>query len=411
MLNLRPILSALRQHKSAAGILLLEIALTCAILCNALFLIQRRFQALQVVSGVDEAHLVNIRLTGIGRNHNALAQTRTDLAALRALPGVVEASQISQLPMVNNSWNSGVSASPGDNVTYHNATMYLGGERVWHTLGSALLAGRDFASEEFIDVPDEAAMNEVLGKIRSIIITRSLADKLYPGESAVGKPLYFDTQPITIVGVIDNLLRPSHEARGPQRQYDAMLLPMRLPYTLVGNYLLRLEPGHSPEVALKAAGDTLKQLEPRRILIAQQTFAEIRHDYFAEDRAMIWLLGIVAVVLLAVTAFGIVGLASFWVQQRTRQIGIRRALGATRGDILRYFQSENFLIVSGGIVLGLLLAFGLNQFLMAKYELPRLPWQTLPIAAVVLWLLGQIAVLAPALRAAAIPPAIATRSV
>ncbi|MBW8824581.1 MAG: FtsX-like permease family protein, partial [Xanthomonadales bacterium] len=92
-------------------------------------------------------------------------------------------------------------------------------------------------------------------------------------------------------------------------------------------------------------------------------------------------------------------------------IGVRRALGATRGDILRYFQTENFLIVTGGVILGMTLAFGINQMLMAQYELPRLPWPYLPIGAVVLWLLGQLAVLWPALRAASIPPATATRSV
>ena len=115
--------------------------------------------------------------------------------------------------------------------------------------------------------------------------------------------------------------------------------------------------------------------------------------------------------LLLVTALGIIGLASFWVQQRRRQIGIRRALGATRGDILRYFQTENFLIVTGGIVLGMALAFGLNLMLMKLYELPRLPLYYLPIGALVLWGLGQLAVLAPALRAAAVPPVVATRSV
>ncbi|HTM29086.1 MAG TPA: FtsX-like permease family protein, partial [Rhodanobacter sp.] len=98
-------------------------------------------------------------------------------------------------------------------------------------------------------------------------------------------------------------------------------------------------------------------------------------------------------------------------QQRTRQIGIRRAIGATRRDILRYFQTENFLIVSGGIALGMALAFALNLLLMTHYELPRLPLYYLPIGALLLWVLGQLAVLGPALRAAAVPPAVATRSV
>ncbi|MCF5950189.1 ABC transporter permease, partial [Xanthomonas perforans] len=127
-------------------------------------------------------------------------------------------------------------------------------------------------------------------------------------------------------------------------------------------------------------------------------------------RAMIWLLGAVCVALLIVTALGIVGLASFWVQQRTKQIGIRRALGATRSQILRYFQIENFLLASVGIVLGMLMAYSINVWLMARYELPRLPAIYLPIGALLLWMLGQLAVFWPARRAAAVPPAVATRS-
>ncbi len=125
---------------------------------------------------------------------------------------------------------------------------------------------------------------------------------------------------------------------------------------------------------------------------------------------MIGLLLAAAIGLLFVTALGIAGLASFWVQQRRRSIGIRRAIGATRGDIFRYVQTENFLIVSGGIVLGMLLAYALNLLLMSHYELPRLPFLYLPAGAVLLWLLGQGAVLGPALRAAAVPPVVATRA-
>ncbi|RZA12399.1 MAG: FtsX-like permease family protein, partial [Lysobacteraceae bacterium] len=136
----------------------------------------------------------------------------------------------------------------------------------------------------------------------------------------------------------------------------------------------------------------------------------LRDEFYQAPRAMAWLLGAVCVGLLLITALGIVGLASFWVQQRTKQIGVRRALGATKSQILRYFQTENFLIASIGIVLGMLMAYGLNQLLMAKYELPRLPLWYLPVGAVVLWLLGQLAVYAPARRAASVPPAIATRS-
>ncbi len=126
---------------------------------------------------------------------------------------------------------------------------------------------------------------------------------------------------------------------------------------------------------------------------------------------MAYLLAGVSVALLVITALGVVGLASFWVQQRTRQIGVRRALGATRGDILRYFQLENFILATAGIALGMALAYAINLWLMHSYQVARLPAGYLPVGAVLLWMLGQLAVLGPALRAAMIPPAIATRTV
>src|SRR3546814_15148731 len=101
---------------------------------------------------------------------------------------------------------------------------------------------------------------------------------------------------------------------------------------------------------------------------------------------MAWMLVIVCVALLVVTALGIVGLASFWVQQRTKQIGVRRALGATRGQILRYFQTENFILATAGLVLGMLLAFGITQLMMSKAGLPRLQAVYLPTRRFVLWL-------------------------
>jgi putative ABC transport system permease protein len=162
---------------------------------------------------------------------------------------------------------------------------------------------------------------------------------------------------------------------------------------------------------MRQATDTLYRADPDRVLRNPQTFAQLRADYFQREREMIGLLIASVIGLMFVTALGITGLANFWVLQRTRSIGIRRAVGATRADILHYFQTENFLIVTLGVVLGVLLAIGLNLLLMTHYALPRLPLWYLPIGASTLWLLGQFAILAPAVRASRVPPAVATRSV
>lgn len=410
-MELRPILSTLRRHKTAAALIVLETALSCAIICNALFLISNRLERINIVSGIAENELVRVQLTGIGEDDNADALTKSDLAVLRGLPGVKAATIINQVPFVNSSWNSGVSLTKDQTHSTLSATNYMGEDQFVKAMGLNLIAGRDFAPDEYVewaalDAPDSKV------EIPAVIITRSMANKLFPGENAIGKSFYsWGEAPMKVVGVVEHLIRPSDQG-GPSAKEYAMIFPIRVPYNLGGNYVLRTDPERRDEV-LKAAVDALKRNGPNRIILedATKTFEALRNEYYRQDRAMAWLLVAVIVALLVVTALGIVGLASFWVQQRTRQIGVRRALGATRAQILRYFQVENFLLASLGIVIGMLLAYAINQMLMGKYELPRLPLYYLPIGAVALWLLGQVSVLGPALRAAAVPPAIATRSV
>jgi len=404
-MEIRPILSTLRRHKTAAALIVIEIALSCAIICNALFLIGNRLDRMDRPSGLTEDEIVRVQITGIGRDQNAAALTKSDLAALRAIPGVKFASVANQVAFANSSWNSSVRLTEDQKLATMNATVYIGDVQLLDTMGLNLVEGRRFNQDEF--VPYDAADGT---NIPSVIITRKMAEKLYPGESALGKGIYsWGDQPIKIVGIVDHLARPNEGGRGADAYEYSMLLPVAMPYSVGGNYLLRTEPGRRDEV-LKAAVATLERNNPNRIVLKQDTQQQLREDYYRQDRSMAWLLVAVCVALLVVTALGIVGLASFWVQQRTKQIGIRRALGSTRGQILRYFQTENFLLATIGITIGMLLAYSTNLWLMQRYELPRLPLLYLPIGAVALWLLGQIAVFGPARRAAAVPPAVATRS-
>jgi len=407
-MDIRPILSTLRRHKTAAALIVLEIALACAIVCNALFLIGNRIETLHRPSGIAESELVTVSLGGIGQQVNAAARTREDLAALRAVPGVRNATVLNQVPFVHYSSNTSLSLTPDQERPTLNAAQYMAEEGTLQTLGLRLAAGRDFTPDEYLDLETAQTDRDAQKKGTAIILNRATAEKMFPGQNALGKTLYIGQIPVRVVGIVDTLARPAATSGLAEIDY-AMLLPLRLNYTK-GLYVLRVtDPARRQEV-LTAATAALMKVDSSRLVLKQQTYAEIRDEYFQGDRAMVWLLGAVCIALLIVTALGIVGLASFWVQQRTRQIGIRRALGATRGQILRYFQTENFLLASTGIVLGMLLAYAINQWLMGKYELPRLPLYYLPFGALTLWLLGQIAVFAPARRAAAVPPAVATRS-
>jgi putative ABC transport system permease protein len=404
-MEIRPILSTLLRHKTAATLIVLEIALSCAIICNALFLIGNRLEHMGRPSGVDEAHLLFLRTNGISEDADARAVTRADLESLRAIPGVASATTVNQIPFGNSMWMSSINLKPGQEAPTMTTSNYMVAEDGLKTLGLTLLEGRDFSASEYVDSESE--------EYAAVIVTRALAQRLFPGQPAIGKSLYvFGTQPHRIVGVIAHLPKP-RDGGGSAAEYDmSMLFPARFNYMDGGVYALNVADPGQRQAVLEQAKRALAAHGPTRILskTATGTLEDMRATYYRNDRAMAWLLVAVATALLVVTALGIIGLASFWVAQRTRQIGVRRALGATRGQILRYFQTENFLLATVGIVLGMALAYAINQLLMSKYELPRLPLIYLPVGAVLLWTLGQIAVFWPARKAAAVPPAIATRS-
>ncbi|MCL7715255.1 ABC transporter permease [Stenotrophomonas mori] len=406
-MEIRPILSTLARHRTAAALIVLEIALSCAIICNALFIVTQRMETLNLASGLDEDRLIEIGLSGIGQQTDADARTAEDLAALRAIAGVERVVVSNQLPFQNGSWNTSLALSPEQEVPTLNAAQYMVSEGTLAAMGLTLVAGRDFAADEYRSSDVLSKVEEMASLRSAIIVSKAVADKLFPDGDAIGKTVYMANIPLTIVGVVDTLLRPNMMS---SNRTHSVVFPIRMNFANGGRYLIRVtDPARRAEV-LEQALATLDKNDPNRLVWRKLTYTEGRAKYFANDRDMIGLLLIVSGLLLLVTALGIVGLASFWVQQRTKQIGIRRALGATRGQILRYFQTENFLLAGIGIVIGMLLAYLLNQWLMGRYELPRLPLPYLPVGALVLWLLGQLAVFGPARRAAAIPPAVATRS-
>jgi putative ABC transport system permease protein len=404
--DLMPILSTLRRHRIAAGLIVLEVALSCGIVTNALHLIQTRIEALNADSGMAESEIAVLTLRGAKpqppeRTAGIVAE---DLARVRAVPGIKAATVANQIVYGNNSNNSGVSLEPDNKGLRISAAQYAADEQMVPTFGLKIIEGRNFTADEVLDGYQAFAVSDP--KIPQLIVNKVMADKLFPGQSAVGKQVYlFGRSPTTIIGVVETLTHTQlHRARSDGGG-TAMILPLRGG----GSYVIRAEPGKL-DAQIKAVTAVLEEGDKGRVVTQARSLTEMRSAFYAQDRAMAWLMGGVCVALLLVTAMGIVGLASFWVQQRTRMIGTRRALGATQGQILRYFQLENLLLTTTGILIGLVGAWALSQLLMQSYELPRLPWLYLPAGALTLWALGQLAVWVPARRAARLSAVAALRS-
>lgn len=406
-MQIHPILAALRKHKIPATLIVFEIALACAVLCNAVFMISQRVGEIRLPNAIDESGVSDIGVQGIDPQ-TANADIPRDLAALREIPGVTAVAAINMLPLGQNSWNTNVATSPGNITAKDNPNIaeYLFTKGGPDALGMHLLEGRFFNDDEYAD---SKLGNSYLPTGHVALLTKSLAERLWPEQNALGKQIWVGKHNYyTVVGIVADVLRPDSNGGGDAHFHYSAFFPVS-PALAVQDFVVR----SAPQDRGRVLGEGVRKLEALSpsVVVKGQTFSEIRDKYFANTRSMVWILVLVCVVMLAVTAFGIVGLTSFWVGQRRRQIGIRRAVGATRTHILQYFQTENFLLSTAGVVVGMVLAFGINLYLMQHYQMLRMPWYYLPASAIALWVLGQLAVLGPALRAANVPPVVATRSV
>lgn len=417
-MKLHPILAALRKHKAGTVLIALQIALTLAIVCNAVFIIGQRIDRVNRTTGLDEGDLFLVSQQWVGApNADSAdgvekldAMQREDLAALRQLPDVASVAPINSLPLLNSSWTGSVSHKPGAQLGGKGNTRtayYFTDEQMLSTLGVRLVAGRAFNAG---DVQHQGFRDQ---RDRPVaIITQQLADKLFPKGDAVGKVMYTDgsNAPTTIIGVVARMQIPATASWGNDFAWYSTLIPTRLDANFA-RYAVRAKPGRL-DAAMRAVAPTLYKVNPMRVLDddSVKPFSEIRARAYRADVGMAILMGVICLILLCVTAAGIVGLTSFWVGQRHRQIGVRRALGARKIDILRYFQIENLLIAGVGVVIGVLLSLGLNMWLMSHYEMTRIPLPYVLTGVLAMLAIGQAAVFAPARRASNVPPVVATRA-
>ena len=421
-MDIGPVVRALGRNKTRFGLIALEIALTLAIVTNCVTMILEARTKMVRKSGFDDDNIVSVRSTPFepafkedGYLDNSL---KDDLAKLRAMPGVVAVTNTGFLP-----WQGGGSSTElrpvGSTGERMRTQVYNADEGTLDALGIKIVEGRGFDTQQ-VDTDmmrlralfkaDRPAGDDGLPKekfLQEVVISRAFA-KLALGEgSPLGKKLEdSDGDEYQVVGVIDDFYNPYG---WPIHEYVIFYANRNRSFAGGAPYLIRTEPGRAAELT-KSLEDTLVAANAGRN-IRIRTLDEIKTQYFGGQRITVTLMSGVAVLLVLVTSLGIVGLTSFSVTERTRQIGTRRALGARKIDILRHFLLENWVVTSFGLVLGVVLAYALNMGLMQGAATTRLGVPMVVSGVVLLWAAGILATLAPALRASRISPAIATRNV
>ena len=403
-MEVRPILSAMRRNKFGALLIATQMAVTLAFLANALTLVEQRMAWSDRPTGIDEANIFLAQSETVEHPDDLAARRARDLDALRALPGVTDAYGANMFPLEGGGWTETVNLTADQKTPTAFAAHYMGDEHALHTMDLKLIVGRGFSADEIANRSD----NDIPPP-SGFIVTKTLAAKLFPNGDALGKPIFVENdKPVPIIGIVDRLQGPLTVATGLYSTFaeNSVLSP----YRLIGEtsiYMVRAQAGKRDAV-MKSAEAKLFAMDDNRIL-KSKSMQQVRADAYRGDRGLIVLLSSICTALLVVTAFGIIGLTSYWVAQRRQQIGIRRALGATRLAIVRYFQTENFMIAAAGAAIGIAFAIALNLWMVRSFEMVRMDNSRAVIGAIIILLLGQFAVLWPAIRAASIPPALATR--
>ncbi|AIF46009.1 ABC transporter permease [Dyella japonica] len=329
-----------RFHRVLAGILVLEYAFTFAVVLATSGMLVTRVAGMNQDSGVDEHGLYVVRGTGTDQPvHRSQLLEAAD--RFRALAGPGQVSLGSSVPFYGTGAQLMPISAPDDasRTVPLQGYAYQGDADFATVLGLRLRQGRRFQAD------DIALRFGESGHV--ILLSASLAQRLFRGEPAVGKQVRVAHQLYTVIGVTNPLEAPAY--MGAVQSGSTFLLP-----EFPSDDALLLVRYTGPVAELNRVTHDLNKADAGKARWGFAPYSRIRTAYFATDRQAVAALAVVMGVVLVIALCGILGLTNYWVSRRRRQIATRRALGASKQDILRHFLFESGLLVAAGLALGLL---------------------------------------------------------
>jgi len=408
-MEIRALTKALWRSRTGPLLIAVQIAIALAVLVNIAYVVAGRIETYRAPTGMDVSNIFSVQSQGFGTGYDQSVTLRTDLAYLNGLPGVVAAAASATLPQGFAGIGLPFSTVPGLKVPQSGASVEIMTDRGPDALGLRFIAGRAPHSDATTAPAD--GMSAIGRWAPEVAITNRLAHKLFPKGDALGKTLYTGliNKQAKIVGIVERM--QTRPVPGPFSEFaENVVFVPGIPAGPTALYIVRTKPGRLAEVMAQVE-HSLADKVPGRYIDHMETLEQTASNSRNYLRSSSIILGVVALLVLAVTAIGIFGLAAFNVATRTRQIGTRRAVGARRRQILRYFLVENWLISTAGVLVGCILAIALGSKLSVMFFIPRLPLYYLALGVAALWLIGLGATMLPARRAASVAPAIATRTV
>lgn len=403
MMQLNQVISTIKHNKGTSLLVVLQVALTLMIVSNAVFSTLTNLELWAQETGLDEQRLLLVRHQVFDPNVDVGQLIDNDIKALKNIDQIDDVLLTSEIPL-DSQWTniSNVYLDNSEDAKEQPIESFDSSEKLLGMIDAKVIEGRNFAASEVI----RGEFGQVPSTPAAVMVSEAFAKAVFVDKSAVGQTLWLSkgSSPVRIVGVYSDFL-----AGEALENYHTMIKPLTI-WRTDGqlNYLLKANVEVTTPL-LDQITDTLYQSRGRYVSVVESLSRPKKRMYDGRGSHSFTLLGI-SVIAIIVTGLGITGLVTFTVNQRKRQIGIRRALGGSKKQIVNFFIMEISLLTAAGVVLGLLLTVIMN-YVLADQSGGENNMQWLPLIGLValIWLINLLASWLPAKRAAQIEPAIVTR--
>ncbi|HEU0180056.1 MAG TPA: ABC transporter permease [Blastocatellia bacterium] len=397
-------------------LVVVELALALVMLIGAGLLINSflKLQAVDPGFNPRNALTMTVSLSGasqyVGPTRESFYQRLTD--RLTALPGVESVSAINHLPLAGDTWTRALTIEgrplppPGQGIE---VVFRVSRRGYFQTMGIPLRAGRDFTEYDAANSPGV------------IIINETLARRNWPSEDPIGKRVTLDDprdnsrapQWLTVVGVVKDVKQdswtdaPSNEIYLPFQQSRDFYAGTARHFTTM---TIVVRTSVEPQSLGATAQEAVRSLDRNLPVSSVATMEQVITDTLWQPRFNLQLIGIFAALAMTLAAIGLYGVMSYSVAQRTREVGLRMALGAGRRDVLKLVVGQGMKLALAGVALGLLASVALTR-LMEKllFEVSATDFSTFAVIAVLLMFVALVACWIPARRATKVDPMVALR--
>jgi putative ABC transport system permease protein len=393
-----------QRRKLRDVLVITEVALALALLAGAGLLLRSFWKLQQTDPGFNPERILTASISLPGAHYQeaskALAFQQQLLERLAALPGVQSTGLTSDLPWTGYDENVGFAIegktfppNDGPSARYHFVSADY-----FRTIGVPLIAGRFFNNDD--------KQNTRL----VVLINRAMAERYWPGENAVGKRFTFSSQPeekdwFSIVGIIGDVKDYPHSPIvAPALYWPTTQQTQR-------QFILAVRSNAEPARLADALRNEVRALDKELPLAEIKTLETIAATAVAGRRFTLWVVGFFALTATGLAAVGIYSVLSYMIAQRTHEIGIRMALGAQLGDVLKLIIRQGMALVLAGLALGLASAFALTRLIRGLlFEVSATDPIAFALATALLALVALLACYVPARRATKVDPLIALRS-